>query len=77
MSKKIELFGRETCPPCKAIKKLLEEKNIEFDYIDVFEDQCYAVACGVGSVPHLIVDKVPYVNPSMALVRDILMRGEN
>lgn len=31
----VTVYGRETCPPCKRTKKLLEQASIDFLYVDV------------------------------------------
>ncbi len=35
----IRLFSTPTCPYCVALKSFLEENKIEFQYVDVAEDQ--------------------------------------
>lgn len=34
---KIEVFGATWCKPCRDTKKLLEEKGLEFTFLDVDE----------------------------------------
>jgi glutaredoxin-like protein NrdH len=33
--KKVRLYSLSTCPTCQGVKKFLEERNIEFEQIDV------------------------------------------
>lgn len=35
MKNKIRLYGFNACPYCQEIKKLYEENNIEFTYVDI------------------------------------------
>ena len=72
MVDKIELFVHDNRPLCKIFKKYLEEKNIKFDYINIFEDQTYAVDCGVRGVPHLIIDKVNCTNLSFTQFKEMV-----
>jgi glutaredoxin-like YruB-family protein len=39
---KIKVYSTPTCPWCLKLKDYLEEKGIEFDNIDVSEDQAAA-----------------------------------
>lgn len=53
----IKVYGRQACPNCDKIKKMLEEKNIKFDYI---EDMETAITLGrenkIMSLPICVVD---------------------
>ena len=69
---KIELFGHDNCPACKLIKTFLEKNNVAFDYVDIWNDPDYTNDCGVRSVPTIIVESIPYVNPSMSMVKGII-----
>ncbi|MBF0527922.1 MAG: glutaredoxin family protein [Deltaproteobacteria bacterium] len=40
MSKKVFLYALSTCGHCRRTKQFLNEKNVEYDYIDV--DSCAA-----------------------------------
>lgn len=33
--RRVTLYGRETCPPCKRTKKLLDQAGVDFLYVDV------------------------------------------
>lgn len=36
---KIKVFSTPTCPFCIALKNFLEEHNIQFEYLDVAENE--------------------------------------
>lgn len=36
--RRVTLYGRETCPPCKRTKKLLDEPGVDLLYVDVDQD---------------------------------------
>ena len=36
---KIKVFSTPTCPFCVALKNFLEEHNIQFEYLDVAENE--------------------------------------
>ena len=36
---KIKVYSTKSCPYCIMVKEYLSEKKIDFDYIDVGEDQ--------------------------------------
>ena len=38
MSKPLRLYGSASCPQCQALKKYLTQKQIPFEYFDVFKD---------------------------------------
>lgn len=37
--KKITVYSTQSCPYCHMVKEYLEEKNLEFEYIDVGKDR--------------------------------------
>jgi glutaredoxin len=62
--KKIRLYGFEDCPYCQELKTLMENDNMEFDYIDIendiYKDEVKKVM-EVGkteSVPIVLVNKI-------------------
>jgi len=73
MSVKIELFGHSNCPACKFLKDYFEKENILFDYVDIFDDPCYANDCGIRSVPTLIIGEQVLVNPNMTTLKNIVV----
>jgi glutaredoxin-like YruB-family protein len=39
----VKVFGTEACPWCHRVKAYLKEKNVEFEYVDVANDQEAAI----------------------------------
>lgn len=37
MKEPLRLYGAASCPQCQGAKKYLEQKQVPFEYIDVFE----------------------------------------
>lgn len=37
--KEVVVYGKPNCPNCNTVKNILNARSIEFDYIDVTEDQ--------------------------------------
>ena len=37
--KEVVVYGKPNCPNCVTVKNILNTRGIEFDYIDVTEDQ--------------------------------------
>lgn len=35
---RIKVYGTESCPQCSGAKQYLEQKGVEFDYVDINED---------------------------------------
>lgn len=60
MAKKIKVYGTSTCHFCHAAKEYFKEKNIEFEDINVEEDQKAAKEMmdksGQMGVPVIIID---------------------
>lgn len=61
---KLLLFTTKTCPNCAMIKKILDEKNIDYDVIDAEENIELTSRYHITSVPTLVVDDSVYVNAS-------------
>lgn len=38
MSEPLRLYGTASCPQCQGAKKYLEQKQVPFEYIDVFKN---------------------------------------
>lgn len=34
----MKIYGTDLCPDCVAAKKILDEKNIPYDYVDITKD---------------------------------------
>lgn len=57
----VTIYGKPSCPYCTMAKQLCEEKNFEFNYIDIFEagmsvaDLQEKVGQPVRTVPQIFV----------------------
>lgn len=52
--KQVKLYGTASCPQCQAVKKYLEGKKVDFEYIDVFKDNAgleYLTQLGIKTLP--------------------------
>lgn len=60
MGGSVKVYSTKTCPHCVRAKEYLEDKNIEFEEIDVSEDQEKAREMvdltGQMGVPVLVID---------------------
>ncbi|MEQ8356582.1 MAG: glutaredoxin 3 [Kiloniellaceae bacterium] len=60
MTKKIEIYTSAFCPYCHAAKRLLTDKGVEFEEIDVMmspgKRQEMTARAGATSVPQIFVD---------------------
>lgn len=48
------LYSASWCQPCKQLKKMLDENNIEYTTIDIDADPEVARAAGVRGIPTLV-----------------------
>ena len=60
---KVEIYTKLGCPHCRAAKKLLTEKEVEFTEIDLLaepqrRDEMLARAEGRTTVPEIFIDDV-------------------
>jgi glutaredoxin-like YruB-family protein len=39
MAKKVKIYSTPTCPHCRALKEFLDEKGIEYEDVNVAEDE--------------------------------------
>lgn len=62
MAKKVTIYSTTTCPYCRAEKKYLKERNVEFEDISLDEKpeaiQTSVDTCGSNGVPctHIVKD---------------------
>ncbi|SCG81675.1 Glutaredoxin-3 Grx3 [Proteiniborus sp. DW1] len=60
MSKNVLIYTFETCPYCIRAKRLLSRNNIEFQEVDITNDEDklndLEKKTGVGTVPQIFVD---------------------
>ncbi len=59
MEEKIKVYGAMWCPDCRRARKFLEERQVEFEWIDLTEhpDEMAAVRkrnAGMESIPTII-----------------------
>ena len=74
MAKKVAIYTTRTCSYCAAAKKLLISKKVDFEEIDVTDDEAMRkklieMAGGRETVPQIFVDGKP-VGGYDDLVRD-------
>ena len=68
--KNIKVYGADWCSDCLTAKAFLKSKNIDFEYIDISEDEA-AVAFlekvnnGKRIIPTLLIDGETYTNPGI------------
>ena len=73
----IKVYGADWCSDCVTAKKFLNSKGVEFEYIDITDNQ-QAIAVvekinnGRRVIPTLIVDGVSFTNPGINGLMKIL-----
>jgi thioredoxin reductase (NADPH) len=66
----IKVYGADWCSDCVTAKKFLNSKGVDFEYIDITDNQ-QAIALverinnGRRVIPTLIVDGVSFTNPGI------------
>ena len=74
---KIKVFGADWCSDCVTAKRFLDSKGVEFEYIDITDNQ-QAIALveqinnGKRVIPTLMVDGVSFTNPGINGLMKIL-----
>ena len=74
---KIKVYGADWCSDCITAKKFLNSKGVDFEYIDITDNQ-QAIALvekinnGRRVIPTLIVDGVSFTNPGINGLMKIL-----
>ena len=74
---KIKVFGADWCSDCVTAKRFLESKGVEFEYIDITDNE-QAIALveqinnGKRVIPTLMVDGVSFTNPGINGLMKIL-----
>lgn len=74
-------FSQPSCTPCKSLSKYLNEKGIQYQEVDVFEDVQTATKYGIiGGLPVLmildgdeVIDRTSGFNPSFTAPIDALL----
>jgi thioredoxin reductase (NADPH) len=73
----IKVYGADWCSDCITAKKFLNSKGVDFEYIDITDNQ-QAIALvekinnGRRVIPTLIVDGVSFINPGINGLMKIL-----
>ena len=73
----IKVYGADWCSDCVTAKKFLNSKEVDFEYIDITDNQ-QAIAVvekinnGRRVIPTLIVDGVSFTNPGINGLMKIL-----
>jgi thioredoxin reductase (NADPH) len=73
----IKLLGADWCPDCVNAKNFLKSKGVEFEYIDITDnEQAIALVEQINNgrrvIPTLVVDGTTYTNPGIAGLMKIL-----
>ena len=67
----IKVYGADWCPDCVNTKNFLNSKGVEFEYIDISQNES-AVAFvekannGKRIIPTLVIDGKTHTNPGIA-----------
>ena len=77
MPMNIKVYGADWCSDCLIVKKVLKSKEIEFEYIDITNnEQGIALVEKVNSgrrvIPTLVIDGAIYANPGINELMKIL-----
>jgi thioredoxin reductase (NADPH) len=73
----IKVFGADWCSDCVTAKRFLDSKGVEFEYIDITDNQqaidlVEKINNGKRVIPTLIVDGVIFINPGINGLMKIL-----
>ena len=74
---KIKVFGADWCSDCVNAKRFLDSKGVEFEYIDITDNQqainlVEKINNGRRVIPTLVVDGVSFTNPGINGLMKIL-----
>jgi len=73
----IKVFGADWCSDCVTAKRFLDSKGVEFEYIDITDNQqaitlVEKINNGRRVIPTLVVDGVSFTNPGINGLMKIL-----
>ena len=76
---KIKVYGADWCSDCVTAKRFLDSKGVEFEYIDITDNQqaisiVEKVNNGRRVIPTLVVDGVIFTNPGINGLMKILVQ---
>jgi len=74
---KIIMYGTTWCRDCVRAKSIFENFQIEYDFINIEEDESAAqkvmeINKGKRIVPTLIIEGIPHTNPSYSELQELL-----
>ena len=74
---KIKVYGADWCSDCVTAKRFLDSKGVEFEYIDITDNQeaislVERINNGRRVIPTLMVDGVSFSNPGINGLMKIL-----
>ena len=75
----IKVYGADWCSDCVTAKKFLNSKGVDFEYIDITDNQqaislVEKINNGRRVIPTLIVDGVSFTNPGINGLMKILVQ---
>ena len=73
----IKVYSADWCPDCVNTKNFLNSKGVEFEYIDITDnEQAIALVEQINNgrrvIPTLVVDGKTYTNPGIAGLMKII-----
>ena len=73
----IKVYGADWCSDCVTAKRFLESKGVDFEYIDITDNQKAIILVeqinnGRRVIPTLMVDGVSFTNPGINGLMKIL-----
>jgi thioredoxin reductase (NADPH) len=68
--KNVKVYGADWCSDCITAKSFLTSKNIDFEYIDITDNETAIafiekVSNGKRIIPTLLIDGETYTNPGI------------
>jgi|TARA_B110000263_G_scaffold55276_1_gene46720 thioredoxin reductase (NADPH) len=74
---KIKMYSALWCSDCVSAKRFLDEKNIDYEYIDITNNQeaielVKKINNGKRIIPTFIINNKPYVNPGIKMLSEII-----
>lgn len=74
---KIKMYSALWCPSCVSAKKFLDEKKIDYEYIDITENEdageiVQKLNNGKRIIPTFIIDNKVYTNPGISRLSEII-----
>jgi len=75
----IKVYGADWCPDCITAKNFLKSKGVEFEYIDITDNQqaillVEKINNGRRVIPTLMIDGVSFTNPGINELMKILVQ---